>query len=108
MKRVSNIRARSARVSYSKDLISPHPETLRWQCIRDLKEAYPDGRVSPHDFPFFIKKDKSHEAEGVFLVKDRASLIEVLDFLALQERADVKGFITQDFISCGGNVLRAV
>ena len=86
----------------------PHPETLRWQCIQDFKKAYPDRQVSPHDFPFFIKEDKSHEAEGVFLVEDHSSLKKALGHLVLRERSGLKGFVTQSYIPCSGNVLRAV
>ncbi len=62
----------------------------------------------PHEFPFVVKDDKSHEAQGVFVVNDSESLKAALDFLALKEGIDNKEFVTQDFIPSGGNVLRSV
>ncbi len=62
----------------------------------------------PHEFPFVVKDDGSHEAEGVFVVTDPNSLKAALGFLALKERGENNGFVTQDFVPSGGNVLRAV
>jgi len=62
----------------------------------------------PHPLPFIIKDDKSHEAEGVFFVEDPHTLSEALDFLSQRERSGLQGFVTQDYIPSGGNVLRTV
>ncbi len=85
-----------------------HPETLRWPTVDKFKKAYPDPEFSPHNLPFLIKDDKSHEAEGVYFVEDRSSLSEALDYLILRERSGMSGFVTQEFVPSGGNVLRAV
>jgi len=55
-----------------------------------------------------IKEDQRHEAEGVSLVEDSASLRQALNRLERQETAGLWGFVSQDYVSCGGNVLRAV
>jgi ribosomal protein S6--L-glutamate ligase len=63
---------------------------------------------TPHEFPFVVKDDESHEAEGVFVVTDLKSLEAALDFLTLKEGGENNGFITQDFVPSEGNVLRSV
>ena len=55
-----------------------------------------------------VKDDESHEAEGVFVVSGLKSLKGALGFLALKEGAKNNGFITQDFVTSEGNVLRSV
>ncbi|MBL7211322.1 MAG: hypothetical protein ISS61_02950 [Desulfobacteraceae bacterium] len=85
-----------------------HPQTLIWNTVKEFTDAHPDPGLFPHELPFFIKKDKGHEAEGVYLVEESASLSKALSFLARLEAEGQKGFITQDAIPCRGNVLRAV
>ncbi len=85
-----------------------HPVTLRWPTVDKFKKAYPDPELFPHNLPFLIKDDKSHEADGVYFVEDRSSLSEALDYLILRERSGMLGFVTQEFVPSGGNVLRAV
>jgi ribosomal protein S6--L-glutamate ligase len=82
----------------------PHPRTFRWKIVDALKKM----PKPPHEFPFVVKDDKSHEAQGVFVVKDSESLKAALDFLALKEGVENIGLVTQDFVASGGNVLRAV
>ena len=91
-----------------KDFGLPHPKTLRWYAVKKFKKSYPEPGMFPHKLPFFIKDDKSHEADGVFLVKDSPSLLVALDYLIQREGSDMPGFVTQEFVPCGGNVLRAV
>jgi len=85
-----------------------HPRTLRWHDVEDFEEACPPSDTLPHDLPFLIKENMSHEGEGVFLIENRTALKEALDKLALRERSGLKGFVTQEYVPCGGNVLRAV
>jgi ribosomal protein S6--L-glutamate ligase len=82
----------------------PHPRTFRWKKVDALKNT----PKPPHEFPFVIKDNRSHEAEGVFVVTNSDSLKEALGFLALKEGVENMGLVTQDFVSSGGNVLRAV
>ncbi len=90
------------------DLGLPHPETLRWSTVNDFKEANQGADAFPHELPFLVKDDKSHEAEGVFFVEDKAVLSEALDFMGRRENSGLPGFVTQAYIPSGGNVLRAV
>lgn len=81
----------------------PHPRTFRWRRVELFKKV-----PTPHEFPFVVKDDGSHEAEGVFVVTGPKSLKAALDFLALKEGGENNGFVTQDFVDSGGNVLRSV
>jgi ribosomal protein S6--L-glutamate ligase len=91
-----------------KDFGFLHPATLRWHKVEEFKKAYPASNEFPHGVPFFIKDDKSHEADGVFLVKDMPSLSMAFDYLGRRERSSLPGFVSQEFIPSEGNVLRAV
>ncbi len=86
----------------------PHPETFSWATVGEFKKTHHKPEALPHDLPFLIKEDMSHEGEGVLLIENRTALKEALDNLALRERSGLKGFVTQTYIPCGGNVLRAV
>jgi ribosomal protein S6--L-glutamate ligase len=90
------------------DLGLSQPGTLSWPSAAEFKKACPKPEDIPHEFPFLIKEDKSHEAEGVFLVEDPKALDPALDFLIRRETSGYFGFVTQDFVPSGGNVLRAV
>jgi len=85
-----------------------HPMTMCWPTVDNFRKTYSDAGSYPHNLPFLIKDDKSHEAEGVYYVEDKSSLSEALDYLLLRERSGMSGFVTQKFVSSGGNVLRAV
>ena len=91
-----------------KDFGFSHPVTLRWPTVDNFKKIYPDPELFPHNLPFLIKDDKSHEAEGVYFVEDRPSLSEALDYVLRRERSGTLGFVTQEFVPSDGNVLRAV
>jgi len=82
----------------------PHPRTFRWRSVDRFRKA----ARTPHEFPFVVKDDESHEAEGVFVVNDSKSLEEALGFLNLKEGVKNNGFITQAFVPSEGNVLRSV
>jgi ribosomal protein S6--L-glutamate ligase len=81
---------------------------LCWQNVGEFKKACPASGHYPHELPFFIKEDKSHEAEGVFFIKDTDSLSGAFDYLGRREGSGFTGFVTQEFIPSGGKVLRAV
>ena len=87
---------------------SPQPKTLLWSCVKEFQDTLPERLAFPHKLPFLIKEDKSHEAEGVYMVEDELSLSETLKRLTRKESSGQKGFVTQDFIPSEGNALRAV
>jgi ribosomal protein S6--L-glutamate ligase len=83
----------------------PHPATKRWPSVKKFKDALKAKGGTPHEMPFFLKNDKSHEGEGILLVTDEKSLGVALSQL---EQIGSEGFISQERIACQGNVLRAV
>ncbi len=91
-----------------RELDLPHPETFSWEMVGEFKNAHPDLKTLTPETPFLIKEDRRHEAEGVFLIENEKALNEALDNLAIRERSGLKGFVTQEYIPCGGNVLRTV
>ena len=84
----------------------PHPRSLRWSSTADFKEKYP-GHYNL-DEPFLLKADLSHEADGVYIVKDKDSLVSALKALEHAENSGYGSFISQEMIQTGGNVLRVV
>ena len=91
-----------------KDFGLPHPKTLRWPAVKEFKKVCPDIEIYPHKLPFLVKDNKSHEAHGVFIVKDSLSLSEALDYLIHHEKSGLSGFVTQDLVHSDGNALRVV
>jgi ribosomal protein S6--L-glutamate ligase len=91
-----------------RDFELPHPKTACWETVAAYLQANPEVKTLLQQRPFVMKANMSHEGEGVFLVKDEDSFHAGLHRLTLKERAGVKGFVVQEFIPCGGNVLRSV
>ena len=91
-----------------RDFGFPHPKTFCWKTTEDFKKKCPSTETVPHEKPFVIKDDRTHEAEGVYLVNDEHSLSEALLNLELKKQSGPSGFITQDYIPSNGNILRAV
>ncbi len=85
-----------------------HPKTLPWPNLKRFHAAFRLQSDWPHGFPFMVKDDKSHEAEGVFWVENGADLDEAGAFLSKKEDSGLYGFVTQDYVPTGGNVLRVV
>ena len=83
----------------------PHPRTKRWPSVKEFKDAGQAEGRKPRELPFFLKTDKSHEGEGIFLVTDEQSLEVALSRL---EQIRSERFISQELIPCRGNVLRVV
>jgi len=86
----------------------PHPETIQWPSVDRFRKEYRKAGNFPHNAPFLIKADRGHEAEGIYLVAEKRALESALENLASLEKSGFLGFITQDLIPSGGDVLRAV
>ena len=86
----------------------PHPKTLAWESVKRFRDAHQDLTDVPHEVPFLIKEDRRHEAEGIFLIEERREIEAVLRGLAIREKPGTRGFVTQDYVPCDGNVLRGV
>ncbi|UCE64492.1 MAG: hypothetical protein JSU59_04945, partial [Nitrospirota bacterium] len=91
-----------------KKLHCPFPETLCWSGVEDFKRTHGRGDPFPHRPPFLIKENNAHEGTGIHFVEDRSALSIALNELAVKETEGESGFITQAFVSTGGNALRAV
>jgi ribosomal protein S6--L-glutamate ligase len=86
----------------------PHPRSAVWSSVASFRAFKKRGERFPHEIPYLIKADMSHEGSGVFIIEDRVALEASLNRLSLMENSGQKGFVTQDFIESGGNVLRGV
>ncbi len=86
----------------------PHPQTLAWESVASYLGRYPRTSVPPHSWPFCLKTDHGHEASGVYLVQDAASLSKALEDLERLERTGQKGFVTQEYIVAVKGTLRVV
>lgn len=82
------------------------PRTHPWAHIAAFQES--SAQRSEHGFPFLIKCDRRHEGDGVYWVPDQDDLERALEKLAIMESSGEYGFVTQEYVPCGGNVLRAV
>jgi ribosomal protein S6--L-glutamate ligase len=83
----------------------PHPATRRWRTAKRFRDSVNEKSAPPHELPFLLKADESHEGDGVLFVNDKPSLDTALLRL---EKLGSTGFISQELIPCRGNVLRAV
>jgi ribosomal protein S6--L-glutamate ligase len=81
------------------------PATKRWPSVKKFRDYLKIKSRSPHETPFFLKTDTSHEGEGVFLVANEQNLEAALVRL---EKTGPERFISQEQIPCRGNVLRTV
>jgi ribosomal protein S6--L-glutamate ligase len=83
----------------------PLPATMRWLSVKKFRDYLKVEDGPPHEMPFFLKTDRSHESDGVFFVTDRKSLETAL---ARLEKIGSDKFISQERVPCQGNVLRTV
>ena len=83
----------------------PHPETERWTSVKKFRDRWKEGSTPLRGMPLFLKADKSHEGDGVFLVTGKKGLETAL---ARLEKTQPEGFVSQKRIPCRGNALRAV
>ncbi|MEW6667743.1 MAG: hypothetical protein AB1512_21245 [Thermodesulfobacteriota bacterium] len=83
----------------------PHPATRRWDSVNSFRELLSRSGAPPHEMPFFLKRDNSHEGAGVYLIREPS---EIESVLAEIQKCGHAGFISQDYVPCDGNVLRVV
>ena len=82
----------------------PCPTTRRWPSVQEFLLQQMGGNL-PHVLPFFLKRDMSHEGEGIYLIRTPSDLEIALE--DIRKKGD-SGFISQDLVPSEGNVLRAV
>lgn len=83
----------------------PHPGTRRWASVAALRDALCAEGSHPHEVPFLLKRNNTHEGAGVYLIGNAADLESAL---VEMERCGDSAFISQDRVPAEGNVLRAV
>ncbi|MBN2418786.1 MAG: hypothetical protein JXL81_05330 [Deltaproteobacteria bacterium] len=84
----------------------PHPKTLQWNSVDHCISAFDNGTL--HDYPFLIKEDRSHEAEGIHIIRNADDIeISMNKILKRHNTGDTR-FISQEFIHADGNTLRVV
>ncbi|MFH0845222.1 MAG: hypothetical protein V1930_07070 [Pseudomonadota bacterium] len=86
----------------------PHPVTTIWSSVAQFVGAYTVAKTFPHEIPFLMKGNEGHEGEGIYFIPDRDALNSCLENLLALENKGAPGFISQEFIKNGGNVLRTV
>jgi ribosomal protein S6--L-glutamate ligase len=91
-----------------KEKILPSPVTYEWTAVAEFEMYLSQKDSFPHDIPFFIKTNRGHEGEGIFLVEKREAVERVLNQLQVLEHSGTFGFVSQELIPTEGNVLRAV
>jgi len=91
-----------------KDLRLPHPRTQQWPSVKAFRDRHPKAAPFPGEMPSVIKADKTHEAEGVHIIEDFATLETALKAMERLEGSGLSGFVSQDWIETEGNVLRVV
>ena len=82
------------------------PKTMQWDSIDHFIEAL--NNVFPHEFPFLIKEDRRHEAEGIHIIRDDRDIDVSLNKISKRYNLKTTRFISQDFIYAKGNALRVV
>lgn len=85
----------------------PHPETLLFENLSDFQRILSD-RGTPLPYPFVLKLDWGGEGEGVFPIDSEKEMPAALAKIAAFEVSGQKGFLAQEFISCGNRSLRVV
>lgn len=91
-----------------KDFGLSHPKTEQWPSVKAFRNKHSKGAPFPHEVPFVIKADKTHEAEGVHIIQDSATLESALQAMERLEGSGLSGFVSQEWIETEGNVLRVV
>jgi ribosomal protein S6--L-glutamate ligase len=91
-----------------KEMELPSPMTHEWTAVPQFEDYIKEKDSLPHNMPFFLKTNRGHEAEGIFLIENQKTLKKGLKHFQILEQSGTFGFISQEFIQTQGNVLRSV
>lgn len=86
----------------------PSPKSHEWTAVTEFEDYVKSEGPCPHERPFFLKTNRGHEGEGIYLVEDQETLAKAMNQLQGLEKTGTFGFISQEFIQTQGNVLRTV
>lgn len=78
------------------------PVTYAWDSVKEFLDKFDESYHN--EYPMILKADRAHEGEGIFLIKKNADLNSALD--ELEKKGDK--FVSQEFITSHGSVLRVV
>ena len=86
----------------------PQPITHIWNSVSHFISVC--GTQIPHQFPFLLKEDRSHESEGIHIINNMHNVDVSLRKIEKKNifKSERAGFISQEFIPNGGNTLRVV
>ena len=84
----------------------PQPYTLQWNSINHFTQAI--NKVNPHKYPFLLKEDRRHEAEGIHLINSADDIEISLNKILKKDYPGESQFISQEYIHADGNALRVV
>lgn len=88
---------------------TPFPHTYLFDAVSTYYGRYGTKLGDfPLDFPCVFKSDMGGEGEGVFLLRSPDDLFERLHKAAIAEKSGQKGFLLQEYVSCGDRTLRVV
>ena len=97
---------KSGQIRLFRETGTPHPETRLFADTADFYSRVGNLQAPGFDFPVVLKLNEADEGHGVFLAETPADLPPFLDRAAGAEKRGEPGFLVQNFIQCGGRVLR--
>lgn len=86
----------------------PHPVSRVCSSLEEVESCFRKIMPETSLTPFYLKADLAHEGKGVFLVRDEGSFESAMSSLFLMDKGRSSGFLWQEYIPSGGNVLRVV
>ncbi len=86
----------------------PYPVTRIWPNVEELENFVQKKNGYPHKMPFIFKANLLHEGDGTFVVRRAEDFRSAANFMKKLERSGQTSFITQEYISTSGRVLRVV
>ncbi len=82
-----------------KELNLPHPCSIP---VENTEEISKKWDYLSSKIPFLLKKDKSHEGEGIYVIRRKEDLEKIKEIMRKEK------VLLQELIRCGGNILRTV
>ena len=82
------------------------PETFQWKSIDHFIRAI--DKSLPHNYPFILKEDRRHEAEGIHLIRNVGDIKIAISKMLKKDQRGEAPFISQELIHADGNALRVV
>lgn len=91
---------KTGQIRLFKELCLPYPCTI---CLANKGELLKKMDYLAYKLPFFIKEDMKHEGKGIYFINSMQDIEKVWNRIPKDEP-----ILVQQFIECGGDVLRIV